>query len=339
MTTLLYILTLILGLGLLIVAAMRPQRAATSRFELNRRAETGDSHARHILHRESLLGDVLSLQRIVVALLLVIVAVLCVSVFGWLTGLIVAVIIALEYGSIARLNFLKSWAQKLYSRVESKLLQTIEHYPKFFAVIRSVTPDNADDYQLESREQLLHLVAGADAILSADEKRTIKHSLEFSNLTVSSIMTPSGVIDSISRRELLGPLVLDDLHRTGHSRFPVVDGDINHVVGMLHIRDLLTVDAGKHSTTAEKSMEPRAFYIHQDQTLQHALAAFLRTHHHLFVVVNEFRETVGLLSLEDVIEALLGRKIIDEFDAHEDLRAVAARNPRDNNNSPKHTDV
>ena len=53
------------------------------------------------------------------------------------------------------------------------------------------------------------------------------------------------------------------------------------------------------------------------------LAAFLKTQHHLFIVVNEFRETVGLLSLEDVIEALLGQKIIDEYDVYGDIRKAA----------------
>ena len=51
------------------------------------------------------------------------------------------------------------------------------------------------------------------------------------------------------------------------------------------------------------------------------------------MVVNEFRETVGLLSLEDVVEALLGRKIVDEDDVHDDLRQVAKRNPRGNNSA------
>jgi hypothetical protein len=51
----------------------------------------------------------------------------------------------------------------------------------------------------------------------------------------------------------------------------------------------------------------------------------------LFIVVNEFRETVGLLSLEDVIEALLGQKIIDEYDVYGDIRKVATANPQKNN--------
>lgn len=339
MTTFIGIITLFFGLLLLLVAAMRPQRATLSRFELTRRADGGDKTAQDLLRRESLLGDVLSLQRITVALLLVIFTVLTVMLFGWLFGVLIAVVVALEYGVVARLGFLQQLAQKLYVQIEPTLLILAEQYPFVFSLVRSMTADNGHDYQLESREQLLHLVSQAGDILSADEKKMIKHGLTFESQLVSSIMTPSSMIDSVKKSELLGPLVLNDLHKTGHSRFPVIDQDINHVVGMLYIHDLLTIEGGKHSTTAEKSMEPRVFYIRDDQTLAHALAAFLRTHHHLFVVVNEFRETVGLLSLEDVTEALLGRKIIDEFDEHDDIRAVAARNPRGNNHPPKHTDV
>ena len=86
-------------------------------------------------------------------------------------------------------------------------------------------------------------------------------------------------------------------------------------------------------------MEAKVFYINQEQTLEHALAAFIKTRHHLFVVVNGYRETAGIVTLEDVIEALLGREIVDEFDVHDDLRAVAARSAKTNNNSPHGTNV
>jgi CBS domain containing-hemolysin-like protein len=80
-------------------------------------------------------------------------------------------------------------------------------------------------------------------------------------------------------------------------------------------------------------MEKKVYYINQDQTLDHALAAFLKTRHHLFVVVNGYRETSGILTLEDVIETLLGREIVDEFDLYDDLRAVAAQTASENNNT------
>lgn len=323
---------------LLLVAGVRPTHSAMSQFELDRRQATGDKIAVEVARREKLLDDVISLQRAVVALFLVMSVVLVVSAFGWLFGTILAVAIALEYGVVARMRPVQSRAQQIYVRYEGRLLNFVEKFPMIARLLRSVSDETAPSRQLDSREELEHLVTESGTLLDANERKLILHSLKFNDRTVSEIMIPKSMIDSIDKKELLGPLVLDDLHKTGHSRFPVIDKDIDHVVGMLHIQDLLTVSA-KRSETVEKTMMPRVFYIREDQTLQHALSAFLRTHHHLFVVVNEYRETVGLISLEDVIEALLGRKIVDEFDAHDDLRAVALRNPRGNNHTSTGKDV
>lgn len=328
---LLGIIWLLSGVLLVIVAGIVPARTSLSRFELERRAKLGDKKAATILSREAKLDDIVSLGRIVSALLLVIFVALSVSVTGWVIGILISLFVALEYGAIARLPFIRNQSQKIYLRYESKLLQYIENFSAVFAWLRTVAPEQPSDLVLDSREHLQHLIDSSHAILTPDEKRFISQSLVFEKRLVSEIMTPRSVIDTIGSKELLGPLVLSDLHKTGHSRFPVIDTDIDHVVGMLYIQDLLTLDSGKSSTTAAKAMDSRVFYIRQDQTLGHALAAFLRTHHHLFVVVNEYRETVGLLSLEDVMEALLGRKINDEFDSHEDLRVVALRQAHTNN--------
>ncbi len=118
----------------------------------------------------------------------------------------------------------------------------------------------------------------------------------------------------------------------------MIKGDIDHVVGILHLRDLLSLDV-RRSVTAEKAMEKKVYYIHQNDTAEHALAAFLKTRHHLFIVINAQRETVGLVTLEDVLEALLGRQIVDEDDIHADLHAVAEQKGRANNNSAGHVDL
>lgn len=339
MFTFLCIVLGLLFILLVMVASIRPIRSSMSLFELERRSNEGDSAAASVLRRENSLGDILSLQRIVAAILLVIFVIVSVAVLGWFVGTIIAIIVALEYGAVSRLSFIQSNAMKLYGRIEIHLFNMIEKFPAVFSVIRSVPPtDNDKNVKLDSREELQHLVAESGSILTSDERTLIVHSLSFGTQEVRSVMTPSSVIDTISHSEFLGPLTLDELHKKGHSRLPVIKGDLDHVIGILHLQSLLALDI-KKSVTAEKAMEARVFYIREDQTLQHALAAFLRTHHHLFIVVNEFRETVGLLTLEDVIEALLGRKIIDEFDSHEDLRTVALRNPRDNNQPSKHEDV
>lgn len=338
---LLFMLLLCLGVFLLLVfiAGITPPPETMSSFELHRRKKQGDIAAEATLRRRGLLGDVISLQKLLSALLLIVLVLLLVSTLGWLWGVLISLLVTLEYGAVARIEIFQGSAQKLYEKYEPALLVFVEKYQALFKFIRTVTPEWKKELKLDSREELEQLVASSGNLLKNDEQKLIIHGLQFPEKKVKDIMTPRGVIDSIPKNELLGPLVLNDLHKTGHSRFPVIDGDIDHIVGVLYIQDLLTIDSGKGSTTAEKTMLPRVFYIREDQTLDHALAAFLRTHHHLFIVINEFRETVGIVSLEDVIEALLGRKIIDEFDNHEDMRAVAARNIRKNNHPQKREDV
>lgn len=323
---------------LVAVAGVRLTSSRLSSFELKRRKGNGDKDATAALWRDGWLADILSLQRALEALFVVIFTSLSIVTFGWLLGIVVAVVVALEYGALARVPLWQRQVQKLYEQYEDHLLQFVEKTPWLFVLLRNITLEKPDYIQLDSREELEHLVTESGQLLSASEKKLIAHSLDFEEKKVSEVMTPRSVIEGIDRKELLGPLVLDDLHKTGHSRFPVIDGDVDHVVGMLYVQHLLTLDK-KRSLTAEKAMDPKVYYIREDHTLSQALGAFLRTHHHLFIVVNEYRETVGLLSLEDVLEALLGRKIIDEFDAFDDLRAVAARNPRGNNTPKIHEDV
>lgn len=328
------ILIIITFLLLLIVAAMQPSRSKYSLFELKRRADLGRKDAKFALEREAHLGDIVSLQRVVSSLLLVIVASLCVNNFGWFTGVLLALVITLGYGSMSNIGFIKLWSNKIYVRVEKPILNFIQKAPIVVNLLRSVPKEDIDEARVDSREELQYLISNSHDVLTADERRLIVHSLSFDEQLVSAVMTPRSMIASIKKTDFLGPLTLSDLHKTGHSRLPVIDEDIDHIVGILHISSLLALDI-KDSMTAEKAMEPKVYYIRDNQSLRHALAAFLRTRHHLFVVVNEFRETVGLLSLEDVIEALIGQKIVDEFDKHDDLRAVALRNPGLNNKPEK----
>jgi len=323
---------------LLIISAIRPERSSLSLFELERRAIEGDKRAEKDLARQKLLNDVFSLQKVLIALMLAIIVLLSNLTFGWLVGILISLFIALEYGAIAQFGPLKRLAQTLYDKIDDKLIDIIQKAPFIFRLLRSVPTDMEDNQRIDSRQELQHLVDESVNVLTEDEKKLIIHSLSFKDQLVKTIMTPRSMIDYIKNTEFLGPIALDDLHKTGHSRLPVINGDVDHIVGILHLRGLLALDI-KKSTTAEKAMDSKVYYIREDQTLEHALAAFLRTHHHLFVVVNEFRETVGLLTLEDAIEALLGRKIIDEFDSHDDLRVVALRNPRLNNHPQKREDV
>ena len=319
------ILLIVIFLVLITVSAISPIHSELSMFELERRSEMGDREAKRILVREELLCDIISLQNVVVALLLVVFVSLSLNIFGWLAGVIVSLVIAIEYGAIANIGFIKQWSRYIYKNIEGLLLRLVPKAPYFFRLIRNASIDNNKNNQrLGSSAELRRLVDLSDNILTSDEKNLIVHGLSFSDQIVKTIMTPREKINYIDKSEFLGPLALNDLHKAGHSRLPVIDSDVDHVVGILHLQNLLTLGI-KKSTTAEKAMEVGVNYIHEDQTLNHALSAFLRTHHHLFIVINKSRETVGLLTLNDVIQQMIGRKIIDEFDSHDNLVAVAMR--------------
>ena len=320
---------------LLVVLGVQPKLSSHSQFELRRRSNTGDKKAELSLLQRKFLRDIISLQRVMASLCLVVLTVISVNLFHWAIGLMLSVVVALEVGAIARIRLWQKYSQQLYEKYEPFILVTIEKHQALFSLIRSVAPVINDDYVIESKDELLEMVARSDRVLSADEKKFITNGLRFNDMKIEGVMTPRSMIESVSADELLGPLVLDDLHKKGYSRFPVIKGDIDHLIGMLRIQDLLTIDHKIKSHRAETVMSRDVYYIRENQTLQHALAAFLKTQHHLFIVVNEFRETVGLLSLEDVIEALLGRKIIDEYDVYGDLREAAATNPQKNNTLTK----
>ncbi len=327
----------IFGILLLLVTSIVPRRTGLSSFELERRRDDGDDGAADELKREMFLEDILTIRRVAEALLLVCAVTTSIGAFGVVIGIVVSVLMALAYGRLACFEFVHQLAQQVYDKIEPFLLTQVEHRPQIGRLLRTVTP-TTDERIVSSREELIHTVESLGTLLTNDEKKLIVNGLEFKTKTVEQIMTPRGVVETIAKTELIGPLTLDQLHRTGHSRFPVTDGDIDHIVGILHIKELL-IRFDKKSPTAETVMESHVYYINQEQTLEHALAAFLKTRHHLFIVVNGYRETAGILTLEDVIEALLGRKIVDEFDVHDDLRVVAERSAKTNNHPPHATDV
>jgi CBS domain containing-hemolysin-like protein len=179
---------------------------------------------------------------------------------------------------------------------------------------------------LYDKEDLLELLnhqnVQADNRIEEQELALAFYALTFGDKLVSDHMTPRRMVKEISIDDQTGPVLMDELHGSGFSRFPVYEGKKDHIVGTLFLRDLVKV---KDSSKVRSVMRPDVYYVHEDQSLYDALAAILKTRHHLLIVVNSFEEYVGVISIEDVLEEIVGRPILDEFDRYDDLRAVAER--------------
>lgn len=149
-----------------------------------------------------------------------------------------------------------------------------------------------------------------------------RHALKFGDELVRDHLVPKRIVKAVNLNDDIGPVLMDALHKSGHSRFPVFDGKTSNIVGILFMKDLVNARKGGHIKTV---MRPGAFYVHEEQSLYDALQAILKTHHQLFVVVNSFEEYVGIITMEDILEQIIGKPILDEFDQYDDMRAVAAR--------------
>jgi Mg2+/Co2+ transporter CorC len=325
----------LLWLAVYLLGAIVFQRSTLSSFELRRRTESGDAKASEQTRREMLLPRLETLRRILLAIFLVLAISISVVTFGWIVGTLLSAILYILSGTVTRYRVVTRAAQSLYGPHEKRMFTLAEGW-QWLDVLQSTIQSETDSVAA-SKAELRHIIARSSSVLSRDELSRLQASMSFDEHVVEDIMTPVSVVETADVADSLGPLVLDGLHKTGHSRFPVIDGDIHHVVGILYLHDIINLKSAKQSV--REAMDPRVHYIHEQQSLEHALHGFLRTHHHLFVVVNDYRETVGVLSLEDVLETLLGKKIVDEFDRHEDLRAVAESNPRRNNVPKGKTDI
>jgi CBS domain containing-hemolysin-like protein len=158
-----------------------------------------------------------------------------------------------------------------------------------------------------------------------EDLKMVAAALTFGDKTVSHVMTPLREVRMVNRDETVGPMLMDELHKTGFSRFPVTEGNAKaatpEIIGTLYLKDIIGYEG---SAKVKDMMDKGAHFINETQSLREALDGFLKTRHHLFIVTNNFEEMVGVVSLEDVLEQAMGTKMMDEFDQHDDLRAVAA---------------
>lgn len=156
------------------------------------------------------------------------------------------------------------------------------------------------------------------------QKRVIENILSLDKKTVKDVMTPRTVIFSLSEHlnvEQAGK----KSDRWEHSRFPVYDKDTEDIVGIVLTKELfIALSAGRKDMALSDLMRPVHFVVETGK-LSNVLMEFMETRQKLFVVIDEYGGLCGLISLEDILEEILGREIIDESDQVADKRELARR--------------
>lgn len=161
---------------------------------------------------------------------------------------------------------------------------------------------------------------GEDAALDEDEREMIQSIFSFHDTAVREIMVPRidmVALDGDAMVLDVVPAVIEE----GHSRLPVYEGSIDKVVGVLYSKDLLRlVQDGRFAAEGRKvsDLARPAYFIPESKKIDEVLDEFRAKRIHMAVVIDEYGGTAGLVTLEDVIEEIVG-DIEDEFDEQEDL--------------------
>jgi len=177
----------------------------------------------------------------------------------------------------------------------------------------------------DDREQLLAVLRQAHdrSLLDADAMSMIEGVLQVSELSARDIMVQRAQMDVIDISESPAEFV-PRVIETAHSRFPVVAGDRDNVLGILHAKELLRLYTDD-SVDVRDLLRP-AVFIPESKRLNVLLRDFRANRNHLAIVVDEYGGTAGLITIEDVLGQIVG-DIEDEFDFDEESDHIVAVEP------------
>jgi len=302
MLLLLLMLSGALVLALILVSAVRPAHAPFSLFELRRRQKLGDKKAEAALIREESLARLGMLRVPMQVLLGMAAALLLAYVFGWVIGAVAALVVGLLHAPVARFTLVRRLAGKIFARYEKKLLIIVAQHKGLFRLVGGKTLLKSTHPLPASPEEITHIIESSN-VFSGEDTTLLKNALSFRHRFVKNIMTPAEAIISIPYGDLLGPLVLDGLHKTGHTLFPVMKGST--IVGILDSKGHVTV-RNQDSVYVRDVMYTDIVKIDQTVSLDDALKVFLKSRQQLLIVTNDEGATAGILTLDDVVRALTG---------------------------------
>lgn len=156
------------------------------------------------------------------------------------------------------------------------------------------------------------------------ESRIIRNLFRLDSLTAKDIMTPRTVISGLPQ-EMTVAAALALKPGVSFSRLPIFEADLDHICGFILKSDLLLASAGGHGKDKLISLKRELNTVPGSLPLSELLEFLLDQRQQMALVIDEYGGTRGLVTIEDVIETLLGMEIVDEMDRVEDMQALARR--------------
>jgi CBS domain containing-hemolysin-like protein len=182
-----------------------------------------------------------------------------------------------------------------------------------------IPPAHAEG-RLVAAEELELIVAESveGGLIQDDEEEFIRNIFDFSERTVGQVMTPRRRMQALDVRWPQDELIRI-VTQSHHSRFPIYEGDLDHIVGILHLKDLLRLTLRPNGPFDLRLILRTAPSVPEDFRVDRLLAAFKKQKLHMAVVRDEFGGLSGVVTLEDLVEEVVG-EVRDEFDQEREPR-------------------
>lgn len=182
---------------------------------------------------------------------------------------------------------------------------------------------NGDEHSSNEEEIILLAERGAkDGSLTSSESDMVTNALKLDDEMVSAIMTPRVVVTALEK-SLTIEEVLEAHPSIPFARMPVFDDEIDQIVGLVRRRDLLKYIAEDRERVKIGEIMNEVFFVPETVTVAAALQTILKKHQQLLVVVDEFGSMAGVVTMEDIMEYILGREIFEKDDVAIDMREFA----------------
>ncbi|MFQ6036642.1 MAG: hemolysin family protein [Sedimentisphaerales bacterium] len=239
-----------------------------------------------------------------------------------------AFVIAMAIFSVFSLAIPHAWAkyagEKILSRtykllfllamVASPILYVFRLYDGLVRRLSGVAQTTPEEQQEEKQEEFLNGLEQqrTEGVLDKEEQEMIESVLELSETTADEIMTPRTDIVAVEVNSDL-QMILETINTAGHTRVPVYEDNIDNIVGLIYAKDLLT-EIGKNPADFQLRDKMRdAYFVPETKPLRVLLHEFQNQKQHIAIVLDEYGGTAGIVTLEDILEELVG-EITDEYE-------------------------
>jgi Mg2+/Co2+ transporter CorB len=299
---------------------------ASNRYRLRALAQKGNRGARLVLDllakTDKLLGVILLFNNLVNAAAATLVSLITIDLFGeekWAigAGTLIVTFLILVFAEITPKVIGASHADQLapyVSFVLSPLLRAFKFVVAFINLfvtgllrLLRLKPLTEADGQRLSAEELRALVLESGHFIPQKHRSILVNLFDLEDVTVEDVMTPRGSIEVI---DIDGPIeeIRSQLATSYHTRLPVYEGDWNNVKGILHLRRLLgAMVGGELSKEAVVERLSKPYFVPRSTSIYAQMQFFQETQQRVALVVDEYGEVNGLVTLEDIVEEIIGK--------------------------------